>query len=639
VKRAASLILALLLFTGFSTATVTSADSITYTGENGDFFDGSLFAIQVASDQATDKIDIHLDKSELSQQVDGDVQQDLTIDIVSQDTSLKYSTTPSSELRDVRTVTPYHEEGFSTADDAIRAIKNKCYDLNGNGEGSGVYDYRVSSFSYEIWCFQQSKYLGTPAYLDNPDEIFTTNIELQAEGKTLQSATLSNGEAGSGVITKLGQHAKIRWNGNLRTGAAKPDNSRVYALHANRYSGSWRIVGQEAYDDYKTYLENEAFEDLKTWGLDDDGAYISGWTAASRLNDRAWGAAEVDTSSDLAYTTVADSSLNSGAFSFDTEDLLVYPLFTIYVDAGEDGYIEVSKPTGDPEIISTTSTEIPENGTGTISTEVKNVGDGQGSFSARLTSCSDGFIFSDTQKIKTAYPGNTVSYSLGVSFNSVNMEQREITGSCTLEVQDTTTGVSDSTRISLTGVQISGCGNLNAGDQKPFYNSEGLWEIRECKQNEQGFKVVATCDEGEKAVAQGGNTFACEKTGGSGGGGTGPGSGGNPFGFLSGFFGGSGSGGLLAQIHLGLSLLAGILSAAVGYKGSRWVDGEYRVQGSFEPFKSRSIDRVSRGRFIVGAVGGVLGFMVGTLVALQVALVVQLVVIAGIAVLLYYKPW
>jgi hypothetical protein len=77
----------------------------------------------------------------------------------------------------------------------------------------------------------------------------------------------------------------------------------------------------------------------------------------------------------------------------------------------------------------------------------------------------------------------------------------------------------------------------------------------------------------------------------------------------------------------------------VGYRGSRWVDGEYQVNGSFEPFKSRSLDRVDRGRFIIGSVGAVLGLVLGTLLALQVPLGIQVVVVLGAGVLIWKKPW
>jgi len=631
LRRTATLLLSIILFAGLSSATVTSADSITYNSGTSEFFDGDLFAIGVASDESTDKIDIFLDRSELSESTDGEVQQDLQIDFTDQSTELRYSTTPSSDLVNIYTFTPYNEQGFSSSSEAISAIKASCFDLNGNGEGSGVWNYETESQSYEIYCYTQDKYLGTPAFLDNPDEIFSTTASLQASGKTRQSATLSNGDTGSGVITDLGSHAKIRWNGNLDTGASTPDNTRIYALHANRYSGSWRIIGETAYDDYSTYLEGgQAFQALEDWAFD-SAPDITGWQAVDRLNRRAWDAAEVDETSELAYTTVTDNSFSNGQFTYDTEDLLVYPTFTVYVDAGENGYIEISKPTGEPNIVSTTSTTIPENGTGTISATVENVGDGEGSFSGRLTGCSDGFVFSDTQTTEDqVFPGTTVSYSFDVSFQSTSSEQRDIDGTCTVEVQDTGSGDSDSTSISVTGRQVSNCGELEAGDERRSLNSDGRWIIEVCKQNEQGFRLRTTCAEDEKAVAQGDDTFACEEDNGGGGG---PGNPGDPGG-IPGWIGD-----LLEQFHLGFSVLAGILLGVVGYKGGRWIDGESQVKGGFEPFKSRSISRVKKGRFLVGAIGAVAGFGLGTMVALQVRLGVQVIVVLGVGILLWKNPF
>lgn len=95
---------------------------------------------------------------------------------------------------------------------------------------------------------------------------------------------------------------------------------------------------------------------------------------------------------------------------------------------------------------------------------------------------------------------------------------------------------------------------------------------------------------------------------------------------------------LLGQLHLAFSLLGGLLISAVGYKGGRWVDGEYQVKGSFQPFKNRSLDRVKRGRFLVGAITGLVAFGLGTLIVLQVPLLVQLVVILGTGFLLWKLP-
>lgn len=622
--RRAALFLTLVLFTGFSTATITSADSITY-NSNNEFFDGEVYAVSVFADQATDKIDITIGESELSQQADGEVNQDLQIDFTHQSNELVYSTSSSPELRKVYTVVPYHEEEFNTKDAAITAIKSRCMDLNLDGYGSGTYNsyYDINDLSYnwEIYCFQRNSYLGLPAYIDNPDEIFTATAELRADGKTVQSATLSNGDAGDGAVTDLGDHAKIVWNGNLDTGAAKPDNSRVLGLYSNQYDGSWRVINQQAYEDYKTYIGGgQAFDLLEDWRSPDNS--MDGVQAANLVNDRAQDASEEasSTTSDLVNAEVSDSSFDTGSFTYDTPELLSYPSFTVYVDAGENGYIEVTKPTGVPEITSSSGTEIQEGDEGRVTATVENVGDGEGQFSGRLSSCGPGFSIVDDQDKKNVDPGQSVSYSFDVAFSSTSSESREITGSCTFEVN----GVeeSDSTSVQVTGIQQSEC---TPGDQRREENENDRWEIYTCQDNGLSWSLETTCGEDEKAVAQGDNQFACEDDEDPDPPCENPPCGDPPE-----------PPEWLEQIHTALSILAGFLAGFIGYRGARWVDGEYQVKGGFKPFKGRSLSRVKRGRMVVGVIGAVAGFAAGTLIALQIPLLVQVIVILGAAALVYF---
>jgi len=502
-------------------------------------------------------------------------------------------------------------------------------DLNLNGEANAhLKSYSAGYFNtnYEVYCFQRNNYLGTPAYIDNPDEIFTADAELTADGEVFQTATLSNGDAGQGVVTDLGSHAKIRWGGNLDTGAAEPDNSRVLGLYSNSYQNGWKVVSRSDYDSYTSYMENSAHDIIKNWAEGDYSTYDNpGEKAAEFVNSQVEDSAEsVDSStSELANAEVDDSSFNTGSFTFDPEDLLSYPTFTVYVDAGENGYIEVTKPTGAPEIISKNGARVEEGSEGTVTATVQNVGDGEGQFSGRLSSCGNGFSIVDDQDTKNVASGDTTTYSFDVAFSSVSTESKEVQGSCTLEVS----GVeeSDSTSVGVTGVQLSEC---TPGHQRREQNSDDRWEIYTCQDNGLDWELSTTCGEDEKAVAQGNNQFACEE----------PEDPGNP--------GEPGDPGTpepptwieqaLEQVHLGLSVLAGLLASVAGYRGAKWVDGEYQVKGSFKPFKQRGLSRVDRGRFVIGVLGAVVALATGTLVATLIPLLVQLIVIAGIVVFLYY---
>lgn len=190
-----TILISLLLFAGFSSATVTSVDSVTY-NSNNEFFDGDVYAISVTADRATDKIDISLDESELSEAADGEVNQDLSIEFTHQNNELQYSTSTSGELRRVVTLVPYTKQDIDTKEDAISSIKSDCYDLNLDGNGSGryeaYYDYGDVSYNYRIYCFQSNEYLGVPAYIDNPDEIFTADVELTADGKSVQTPVFNH---------------------------------------------------------------------------------------------------------------------------------------------------------------------------------------------------------------------------------------------------------------------------------------------------------------------------------------------------------------------------------------------------------------------------------------------------------------
>jgi hypothetical protein len=619
------LLAALVLLTGFSSATVTSADSITY-NSNNEFFNGELFAVSVTADRATDKIDIFLDQSELSGQVDGEVKQDLRIQFENQDSELRYSTTKSIDLRNIETLAPYNPDGFSTEQEAINDANGNCVDLNFNGEANAHLDRYSDGFfntKYEVYCYQRNQYLGTPAYIDNPDEIFSVDAVVDADGKDIQRKTLSNGDTGTGVVTDLGSHAKVRWNGNLGTGASTPDINRVLALYNNDFENGWKIISKSRYDDFVSYRNNNAHELLKDWASGEYDHYDDTVGRVSEfVNEDAFQASEeVDSAtSELVNAEVSDSSFNTGEFTFDTEDLLSYPSFTVFVDAGENGYIEVTKPTGEPEIVSTSGAEIEEGSEEQVFATVENVGSGEGQFSGSLSSCGNGFTITDDQDTKNLAPGQSVTYSFDVSFSSASSDSREVSGSCDFQVQGLE--YSDSSSIEVKGVQQAEC---SPGDQSRRERDDGRWEILECQSNGLDEEVVETCAEGEKAVAQGSNQFACEEPEDPGDPGD-PGTPEPPTWIQD----------LVEQLHLGLSILAGLLASVAGYKGFRWIDGEYQVKGSFKPFKSRGLSRVDRGRFLIGVLGAVVGFAAGTLIASLIPLLVQLIVIAGIGVFLFY---
>ncbi|MFU1780287.1 hypothetical protein ACM16X_02775 [Haloarcula japonica] len=91
--------------------------------------------------------------------------------------------------------------------------------------------------------------------------------------------------------------------------------------------------------------------------------------------------------------------------------------------------------------------------------------------------------------------------------------------------------------------------------------------------------------------------------------------------------------------HLMMGTAVALFTGNLGYRGARWIDGEYQIRGDFDPLKSRSVSRVKRGRVAVGGVAGVLLFLAGFYVILLVPIWAQIAVIAGYVLFKYYTPF
>ncbi len=345
-------------------------------------------------------------------------------------------TSNCADLNDAQT---YTVDGWGTTD--VEAYGNRWY------------DYWSGTYKYDIYCFRKNGYYGAVADIGSPDEIFRTEWRLQAGNKNPQTAIITNGDGGSGVVSNLGRYAKVKWQGNLETGENPPLVDDELALHGNNYENGWRIISERRYNNYWSYVANSGPNLLQDWA---SGAASESYIE-SQMNGKAENAQQKYSSSPLANAEVLDSSFQSGAFKVDMDRSLAYPEFNVYVDAGESGYISVSKPVGKPKIISSDGASFGELSNGRISVDVKNVGQAEGSFSARAGSCSQYFQADALQNTKTVAPGETVSYSFRVTFTSTSMTQAQYSGQCSITVEDTGAGNEVSTSVSVEATQQSEC--------------------------------------------------------------------------------------------------------------------------------------------------------------------------------------
>ncbi len=450
------------MFTAFAAADTTSVDTVSYKS-NSEFFDGEVLQAGYVSNFATDKINVHLGASEIESKTGATAEEDLTLSVSHQNTYARYP------LQETGLKKIYGWEGmkktFDTKDQLWNWVTSNCADFTEGGVAIGDrtskveaaakswYDYWTGSYNYQAFCLRKNGYYGDVADIGSPDEIFRTEWRLQAGDKNPQTAIITNGDGGSGVVSNLGRYAKVKWQGNLDTGQNPPLVDDELAIHGNNYEGGWRVISEQRYDNYWNYIKNDGNRLLDKWKSGDySESYIEGL-----LNGKAENAQKRYSESPLANAEVLDSSFQSGALKADMDSRLAYPEFNVYVDAGENGYITVSKPVGKPKIVSSSGASFGELSSGRISVDVKNVGGAEGSFSARAGSCSQYFQADALQNTKRVAPGETASYSFRVTFTSTSMQQASYTGRCSITVEDTGSGREVSTSVSVEATQQSEC--------------------------------------------------------------------------------------------------------------------------------------------------------------------------------------
>lgn len=488
--KASILAFSFVLFASFAAADTTSADTVNY-DSNSEFFSGKVLQVGYISNFATDKIDVYLGQDKIEESTGAVAGEDLRFSVSHQETYAKYGTLDSGLPRVFKWEAV--KKTVDSKDQLWSWTTANCADINDGGEfsvegyGSTDVNARAKSWTdfwtgqtkYDIWCFRKNGNYGAPADISSPDEIFRTEWQVQAGDKSPQTAVITNGAGGDGVVSSLGRYAKVKWQGSLSTGETPPDQSNVLALHSNSYEDNWRVISDREYNEYQSFVQNSGPELLKEWSA---GRMTESYVE-SQLNNKAEQAASEFSESPLAGSQVLDSSFESGAFKVDMDRSLAYPQFNLYVKAGENGYISVYKPVGKPDIVGSTGAEFGELGEGTVSVDVKNIGGAEGSFSARIDSCGQYFSGNSLQDTQRVSPGNTATFDFRVSFTSGSLTQSKFSDQCSIVVEDTGSGEEVSTSVEVTATQESEC-------------TEGDETKREIEKNGEKVDAIYVCSNG-----------------------------------------------------------------------------------------------------------------------------------------------
>jgi len=590
-------------------AGVESIDRMQY-DSNGEFFDGELINIQYLADRDTDQIDVFLDSGTLSDRTGQNVESDVTIDVESQENSVYYSI-GSSTRSYLPNLDPYLSSWYNSEEEALNAVKDTCYS-NPHGPDY-LTDKRFVPIigigeQTRIFCFSQTGIEGTPGDISQDRIGFTTQWLIDSSTAGSESFTISSSDIGRGETTRASSNVAIEWDGSLSTGNLVPNVDDELALHSNRYDGGWRVVSQERYDDFENYMSDAGshFQDWRSGVLTQD-------QLDSNVDEQVTEASQPFSESPLNTTSVTDTSVDGGELKYTPGEDFLFPSFSIFVDAGENGFVQVTRPVGLPNIIDSSGDSFAEADEGRISMTVENVGDGEGTFIPSAT-CDSPFSAGGASRMNIG-AGEVHTFRFDVSGSSTDFSQSEISGSCSMSVTEQGSQSSDSTSVGVTLTQERQC----SGPQTVIVE-DGQEVIYECVDG-QPRDVVDTCGQGEVAEEAGGGTFECVDE-------TGPdGDGGFLSGLLPDFEFGTGTDlgdgiSILEALDLFASAVIGVVSFGVGSQVfSRFVSPTVAAASNLEePIIN-----------LVGAVvSAVAGFALGFLLISDLR-VKALILVAGIA--------
>lgn len=506
------------LFMGTASAAIVSVDDIQYTG-NSEFFDGEMFSIYFVSSSNTDQIQAYVSPQQLSDgQNNIEAQNGLNIDITSQNFQARYET-QTTDLRPIPKLKPVDRK-FDSKQARDEWAYDKCYNGGDSGEPNGLlYSNLDWSFegdllqTYGVKCaiVDGNEGLWQPSRIQNPPrETFETTFKVQADGETQYEKTLTNSEIAPGTSTKLGEHVRVQWQGNLDTGRSAPNPTNSYALHNDQYG--WRIVSQSSYNSYFNTFGGTNIDDIMTtWH---DGGYDKE-QVKNLFTEEYQSATSEYQQSPLHGATVEGNGISGGTFIKDLTFTPSYPSFIVYTDAE---YVEVRKTVGQPEIVSTTApnlevgAEIQEgktDSTGQVDIEVRNSGKAEGSFYTRLQCDASQFQSQGVSDTQTVQPGGTASFSNKVSFGNTGFDGKEIQEECNVVAKDVNSLETDEASVTLTGIQANTC---IPGTRATEDLENNRTQVLEWKEGCQEQTELAVCEADEYADLAASEGNICKST-------------------------------------------------------------------------------------------------------------------------------
>lgn len=454
-------------------------------------FDKAWIIDFVSDDFTTDRINAFFTPSDFEAVSGNKAKQSLTISANTKPNSCQWSVKEDLSTKpDIIKYTPFTVSEWTTDIDGTRnKLSNVCAPI----PGADFYWKSYSVFGsgkVEIWCVVNSGKLGTIGNFLSPFTLAETDWSVTASGKSTQSATISNGETGSGRSTRIGDNVIVQWQGLAGTGEQCPSTANSVPIHSNSFIGGWRVVTEGDYDSYRNYVDGVLSSDIANWGK----GILPESIFKSSLSR-----AETAITKDFAFGsfTTLDSSVSNGKISVDLGRQIVFPQFRLIVDAD---YLELDIPSGKPQLSKgfggkcspNGQIEFTEGSAGRLNVEINNVGGGEGGFTTRVLSCTDGFSSNTPPQGSRLGAGDSQSLTFEI-IGSTTSSQSTLSGSCTVEMKESLTQETDTCTFSTELTQIRECPppEIACGVEG------GVHVINECNTEGTGLEIKEVCESNE----------------------------------------------------------------------------------------------------------------------------------------------
>lgn len=532
----------LVLAVGGASASLGSPSSVEIDSDNSFFdgYNGEVIVLEWSADSFTGSEKVTVDPSDINSEVTGEVDDSVTLRMENKDSFATYEIRDGGRT-DVKELEYAYNEYYwgkklitappksERNDDYDEWAKENCESIQGENiwyKNEWLTGYANENVYGEVICSTYGTKVAEIGEIEStPEETMKAEfkVEVGAESDSVTVGNTYSTSVSDELETEsIGRFAKIDFKGGLESGFNFPNPDDELVAQSNRFDDNWRIIQNTesdrfgtSYSEYLDWVDDQDTEERYKNVLENPDDGITESEVEDTSETKADDAVEKYDNSefysdDLKFT---GDSPSDGSVKLDAGRSSSYPQFRVIVKADEVGY-EIPEAT--PSIVSaqTVNDRIREGQRGTIEFSVRNVGNGQGSFSATMQ-CGGNFEAIDARdNMNGVGAGESRQGSLQYTYTSGSSSEPQDSSVCSLEVQNVQDADDEvDTDVTVKGEQEpEGIPNRHVTNVVDSDN-DGKLETQILEYGSDGLttSLVKTCDDDERAKRLSAEEFVCNE--------------------------------------------------------------------------------------------------------------------------------